>query len=235
MPKITPKQKVAATRRWGEDAIEIRLVGDTFDDSFAAARDFQLQNGKTFIHPFDDPAIIEGQGTVGLEIMQDCPAPGPDYVFLPVGGGGLAAGVSSVLRSARGAACTIVGVEPEGAPSMLLALRAGAPVRVERIDPFVDGAAVKRVGDLTFAFCAQGLDKMHVVPEGQVCTATLRLYQEEAIVAEPAGALSVAALQDFAEEIKGKTVVAIVSGGNSGASPYFCTPPPAPHGAHPIH
>lgn len=214
MPKITPKQKVAATRRWGGDAINIVLTGDTFDDAAAAAREYQSTSGAVFVHPFDDAGIIEGQGTVGLEILQDCPT-GPDYVFLPVGGGGLAAGVSTVLRAARGNSVQIIGVEPEGAPSMLLALRAGAPVRVDKIDPFVDGAAVKRVGDLTYAYCSKNLDKMHLVPEGAVCTTTLRLYQEEAIVAEPAGCLSIAALEDFAQEIKGKTVVAVVSGGNS--------------------
>jgi len=166
----------------------------------------------TFIPPFDNPRIIEGQGTVAVEILEDQPL--VDYLFVPVGGGGLSAGVGTYFKT-YSPQTTIVGVEPEGAPSMLRALENGAPVTLDEIDRFVDGAAVKRVGALTFSICKEVLSKMHLVPEGKVCSTILKLYNEDAIVVEPAGALSIAALDDFAAEIKGKRVVCIVSGSNN--------------------
>lgn len=212
MPIITPKQKVNQTKMFGEDKIEIKLVGDTFDDCAVAARRYTEENNMTFIPPFDDPRIIEGQGTVGLEILEDLSE--VDYIFIPVGGGGLSAGVGSYFKT-YSPRTKIIGLEPEGAPSMYEALKAGHPVTLDSIDRFVDGAAVKRVGDITFSICKEVLDDMHLVPEGKVCSTILKLYNEDAIVAEPAGALSIACLDDYAEQIKGKNIVCIVSGSNN--------------------
>jgi threonine dehydratase len=212
MPIITPQQKVQQTQWFGEDFIEIRLVGDTYDDCSVAAREFTEANGMVFIPPFEDLRIIEGQATVAVEILEDLPA--IDYLFLPVGGGGLCAGVGSYFKTFS-PSTRIIGVEPEGAPSMKAALEAGKPVTLDSIERFVDGAAVKRVGDLTFSICREVLHDMHTVPEGKVCSTILRLYNEEALVVEPAGALSITALDDYAGEIIGKTIVCIVSGSNN--------------------
>ena len=212
MPVITPNQKITQTQMFGEDWIDIRLVGDTFDDCAAAAKQFTISNGMTFIPPFDDISIIEGQGTVGVEILEDLSQ--VDYLFLPVGGGGLAAGVGTYFSTVS-PNTTIIGVEPEGAPAMFRAFELDQPVTLESIDRFVDGAAVKRVGEITFPICKKVLSKIVLVPEGKVCSTILKLYGEDAIVAEPAGALSIAVLDEFAELIKGKNIVCIVSGGNN--------------------
>jgi threonine dehydratase len=212
MPIVTPKQKVNQVNMFGGDNIQIKLVGDTFDDCAAEAQAFTKANGMTFIPPFDDQKIIEGQGTVAVEILEDQSQ--IDYLFVPVGGGGLAAGVGSYFKT-YSPLTKIIGVEPEGAPSMQRALENGAPVTLDEIERFVDGAAVKRVGTLNFEICKEVLDQMHTVPEGRVCSTILRLYNEDAIVVEPAGALSITALDDFAKEIEGKKVVCIVSGSNN--------------------
>jgi threonine dehydratase len=212
MPIITPNQKVKQTRMFGEDYIEVVLVGDTFDDCAIAAKEYTEKQGMTFIPPFDDLRIIEGQGTVAVEILEELSD--IDYVFVPVGGGGLSAGVGSYFKT-YSPRTRIIGLEPEGAPSMKRALEAGQPVTLENIERFVDGAAVKRVGDLTFAICKEVLDDMHLVPEGKICSTILKLYNEDAIVVEPAGALSIAALDDYAGAIKGKNIVCIVSGSNN--------------------
>src|SRR3954466_866363 len=212
MPGITPKQKINQTKMFGEDKLEIKLVGDTFDDCAIAAKQYTVEHGMTFIPPFDDSRIIEGQATVALEILEDLQ--GIDYVFVPIGGGGLASGVGSYFKT-YSPNTKIIGLEPEGAPSMLAALKAGHPVTLKEIDRFVDGAAVKRIGDLTYSLCKDVLDDMHLVPEGKICTTILKLYNEDAIVVEPAGAMSIAALDDYSEDIEGKTVVCIVSGSNN--------------------
>jgi threonine dehydratase len=212
MPIITPKQKVNQTKMFGEDFIEIKLIGDTFDDCAIAAKQFTLENDMVFIPPFDDYKIIEGQATVGVEILEELAD--IDFVFVPVGGGGLSAGVGSYFKTFS-PATKIVGLEPEGAPSMFEALKAGHPVTLDSIDRFVDGAAVKRIGDITFSICKDVLDDMHLVAEGKVCYTILKLYNEDAIVVEPAGALSIACLDDYADAIKGKTVVCVVSGSNN--------------------
>jgi len=212
MPIITPNQKVSQTKMFGEGFVEVQLIGDTFDDCAVAAKKYTEAHGLTFIPPFDDIRIIEGQSTVGIEILED--QQNIDYIFLPVGGGGLSAGVGAYFKT-HAPATKIIGIEPEGAPSMLTAIKAGMPVKLDQIDSFVDGAAVKRVGDVTFQICKQVIDEMHIVPEGKICSTILKLYNEEAIVVEPAGALSVAALDDYADQIKGKKIVCIVSGGNN--------------------
>lgn len=212
MPVITPAQKIAQTKMFGEDAIQIQLVGDTFDDCAQAAMEFTRKHNQTFIPPFDHWSIIEGQGTVAMEILEDQPQ--VDYLFVPIGGGGLCAGVSAYFNT-HSPGTKIIGAEPEGAPSMQAALQSGHPVTLDSIDRFVDGAAVKRVGDLSFSICKNLLSHLQTVPEGKVCSSILQLYNRDAIVVEPAGALSVAALDYFADEIKGKNVVCIISGSNN--------------------
>jgi threonine dehydratase len=212
MPIITPNQKVKQTKMFGEGFIEVKLTGDTYDDCAIAAKQYTAENQMTFIPPFDDIRIIEGQATVGIEILED--RSDIDFLFVPVGGGGLSAGVGSVFKTFS-PKTKVVGMEPEGAPSMYEALKAGKPVTLENIERFVDGASVKRVGDLTFSICKEVLDDMRLVNEGKVCSTILQLYNEDAIVVEPAGALSIAVLDDYAEAIKGKTVVCIVSGSNN--------------------
>jgi threonine dehydratase len=212
MPIITPKQKINQTKMFGGENTKIILTGDTFDDCAVAAKKYTEENQMTFIPPFDDYRIIEGQGTVAVEILED--QPDIDYLFVPVGGGGLSAGVGSYFKTCS-PQTKIIGLEPEGAPSMYEALKAGEPVTLNEIDRFVDGAAVKRVGDLTFSICKEVLDDMHLVPEGKICSTILKLYNEDAIVVEPAGALSIAALDDYADEIKGKNIVCIISGSNN--------------------
>ena len=212
MPAPTPKQKISQTEMFGGDRVEIVLVGDTFDDCQQAATAYGIEHGLTFIHPFDDPDIIEGQGTVGVEILQD--QPDTDVVIVPIGGGGLISGVGTYFKAIK-PTVTIVGVEPEGAPSMKAALASGGPVTLDEINRFVDGAAVKRIGNLTYQHTCQLLTNVQLIPEGKVCTTILELYNKDAIVAEPAGALTVAALDGCASHIKGKKVVCIVSGGNN--------------------
>jgi len=213
MPAPTPKQKLEQVQMFGGDWIQIQLVGDTFDDAQNEAKKECDFLGKTFVHPFDDEKIIEGQATVGLEIIEQA-KDSIDYVFVPVGGGGLASGLSSVFK-ALSPNTKIIGVEPEGAPSMKSALEQRMNVRLEAIDKFVDGAAVQQVGSLTYEICKENLDAMITVPEGKVCQTILDLYNKDAIVVEPAGALTIAALDYFADEIKGKNVVCVVSGSNN--------------------
>jgi len=213
MPGTTPRQKVKQVAFFGGDAVEIVLVGDTFDDAYTEAVNASVKDGMTFIHPFDDPHIIAGNGTIGLELLEDAETP-PDFVLETIGGGGLAAGVASYIKSVS-PQTKVIGVEPEGAPAMRTSLDAGEVRALERIDNFVDGAAVKRVGDLTFAICRELLDDVITVPEGKVCTTILELYNESAIVVEPAGALTVAALHAVRDRIAGKSVVCVISGGNN--------------------
>ena len=213
MPKTTPKQKIKQVQLFGKSFVEIVLIGDTFDDAFYAAKLFSNENQLEFIHPFDDVEVIAGQGTVGLEILSEKVSK-IDFLLLPIGGGGLAAGVSTVFKKLS-PKTKIIGVEPEGAPSMQQAIYLEQPVLLDKIDRFVDGAAVKKVGKQTYEVCKDTLDKIILVPEGKVCTTILQLYNEEAMVVEPAGALSIAALDFIADEIKGKKVVCIVSGSNN--------------------
>ncbi|MEK3883428.1 threonine ammonia-lyase IlvA [Paenibacillus sp. PL2-23] len=213
MPSTTPRQKVKQVSFFGGDMVEVILTGDTFDDAYAEAIAESKRCDMAFIHPFDDRKIIAGNGTVGQELMEKAEA-APDYIFVTVGGGGLAAGVASYVKTVS-AETQIIGVEPEGAPSLRVSLDAGEVVPLEGIDKFVDGAAVKRIGDLTFAICQELLDDVIVVPEGKVCTTLLDLYNENAIVAEPAGALPIAALDAYRDSIAGKRVICVVSGGNN--------------------
>lgn len=212
MPKISPKQKIRQTKMFGKNYVEIILEGDTFDDCAETARKYAQERGMTFIPPFDHARIIEGQGTIAAEILEELKD--VDYVFIPVGGGGLCAGVGAYFKT-HSPHTRIIAVEPQGAASMQAAFRAGGPVTLNKIDKFVDGAAVKRTGDLTYPICHEVVDDICLIPEGEVCSAILRLYNEDAIVIEPAGALSAAALKHYKEEIKGKNVVCIISGSNN--------------------
>lgn len=213
MPSTTPGQKVSQVRMFGGASVEVVLTGDTFDDAFAEAMKVCESEGMVFIHPFDDPGIIAGNGTVGMEILEDAQGQ-VDYLFVTIGGGGLSAGVGAYVKTVS-PATRLIGVEPEGAASMTEAFARSEVVTLDQIDKFVDGAAVKRVGQLTYDICRQLLDGIVLVPEGKVCTTILELYNHNAIVAEPAGALSIAALDSMKEEIRGKRVVCIVSGGNN--------------------
>ncbi len=212
MPAITPKQKINQVRMFGGNNIEIVLIGDTFDECQAHAIEYTQEKNCVFIPPFDHPKVMEGQGTVGKEILDE--QSNIDYVFVPIGGGGLCAGLGSYFQT-YSPQTKIIGVEPQGAPSMKEALKAGKPVVLDSIQRFVDGASVKKVGDLTFSICKDILADMLLVPEGKVSSTILQLYNEDAIVAEPAGALAIAALDQYGDKLKGKKVVCIVSGGNN--------------------
>jgi threonine dehydratase len=198
---------------FGRSFVEIIIYGDTFDDSYQKALAVSRIDKSVFIHPFDDVKVISGQGTTAIEVFKQYPKV-PDYVFVPIGGGGFASGVSIMLKHYY-PNVKIIGVEPQGAPSMSHSLKMGKNVGLETIDGFVDGAAVKRVGDLAFDICSKWLDDVVIVPEGKVCSTILSLYNEEAIVVEPAGALSVAALDFYKTEIKDKNVICFISGGNN--------------------
>ncbi|EOH90011.1 threonine ammonia-lyase IlvA [Enterococcus pallens] len=216
MPSTTPQQKVSQVQFFGGNNAEIFLVGDTFDASAAAARKYCEENGMTFIDPFNDPNIIAGQGTLALEMMTDAEREGfkPDYVLAAIGGGGLISGVSSYVKNTS-PTTKVIGVEPAGAPSMQAAFDNEGPIELDEIDKFVDGAAVKKVGEITYSHASQYVDGLITVEEGLVCSTILEMYGKQAIVAEPAGALSVAALEPLKDEIKGKTVICIISGGNN--------------------
>ena len=213
MPTTTPKQKIEQVKMFGKDYIDIVLTGDTFDAANAAAIEYANKSGKTFIPPFDDEKIIEGQGTIGYEIEQQAKKM-PDYIFVPIGGGGLASGVGAYIKQVS-PETKIIGVEPAGAPCMKTAIENGGVVELEQIDKFVDGAAVKKAGLKTYEICKDILDDIVVVPEGAVCTTIIQMYNKSAIVVEPAGALAAAALRFYSDKIQGKTVACIVSGSNN--------------------
>lgn len=213
MPATTPHQKIEQVKMFGEEWVTVVLTGDTFDDAYDKASQICNEEGKTFVHPFDDERIIEGQATVGLEMVTQSEKP-LDYVFVPVGGGGLIAGLSSVFNYLS-PKTKIIGVEPGGAPAMMYSLSRKENTSLSDIDKFVDGAAVLRVGDRNFAITSQFVDRVVSVSEGKICQTILELYNRDAIVVEPAGALTLAVLDQFAEEIKGKNIACVVSGSNN--------------------
>lgn len=217
MPQVTPRQKIQRVSSFGGDWVQIKLVGNTFDEAAHVASQFCLEQGLTYVHPFDNLNTISGQGTVGYELLQDLPE--MDVVVAPIGGGGLISGVSAYLKTNR-PDVQIIGVDPGGAPKMVEALKAGYPKVLEKIDNFIDGAAVKKAGDLTFEFVRKYVDKVIAIPEGKVCTTMIELYQNEGLTIEPAGALAVAALDELRPHLTGKRVVCIISGGNNDISRY---------------
>jgi threonine dehydratase len=212
MPRITPIQKIERVEHFGGAFIEVKLVGDTYDEASKAAEEFCERGGGIFVHPFNDLETIAGQGTVGKEIYE-ATGGDVDVVIVPIGGGGLASGVASYIKE-RNPSIRVIGAEPAGSPSMYDSLRQGRVVTLEQIHTFVDGAAVRTVGQLTFDLCRRHVDQVVVVPEGRICTTMIELYQNEGIIAEPAGALSISALED-AGDLRGKTVVCVLSGGNN--------------------
>lgn len=218
MPLNTPRQKIQRTKSFGGKWIEVKLVGDSFDIANEEALNFCKKNDKEFVHPFDDIRIIEGQATVGLEILEQL-GKFPDYVIGPVGGGGLMSGVGYYIKN-KESKTTLFGAEPQGAPSMIEAIKKQKPVTLPSVDTFVDGAAVKTAGEYTWKLCSEFLDDIFLIPEGKVCTEMIDLYQNDGIIAEPAGALSVSALDILAGKIKGKIVVCIISGGNNDITRY---------------
>ena len=213
MPTTAPQQKVNQVKMFGGEYVEVKLYGDTFDDAKNAALTYCNETGTTFIHPFDDEKIMEGQATVGVEIL-DVMEGEIDFLFVPIGGGGLVSGVASYFDS-QSPSTKIIGVEPQGAASMHQSILNNKVTTLKEIDPFVDGAAVKEVGVKNFDISKRLIDDIIVVPEGKICSTIVQLYNKEAIVAEPAGALTIAALDDYRGKIKGKNVVCVVSGGNN--------------------
>lgn len=216
MPQTTPRQKISQVEMFGREYVEIVLIGDTFDDSYYQARKCAEKEGRAFIHPFDDEKVIAGQGTIAVEILNDIEEP-IDFVFASIGGGGLMSGLGAYFHSVF-PHTKMIGVEPEGAASMKTSFQRNEITPLADIDKFVDGAAVQCVGEKTFEICQNVVHDIIPVPEGKVCTTILELYNEHAIVAEPAGALPIAALDFYQDQIKGKSVVCVVSGGNNDIS-----------------
>ena len=213
MPVTTPQQKIDKTRAFGGDAVEIVLVGDYFDQTLHAAQDFCSRVQAHFLSPFDDPDVIEGQASVAVEMVAQL-GEVPEIVVLPVGGGGLASGVTGYLRAVN-ARTKFHFVEPLGGASLMAALQAGGPTRLARINTFVDGAAVAQLGAKNYQMLNWVRpERVHLAPEDRICVTMLEMLNIEGIVLEPAGALSVDVLPEIADDIRGKTVVCITSGGN---------------------
>jgi len=213
MPVTSPQQKIAQVKMFGEGFVETILTGDTYDACQKVALETAKIEGQTFIHAFDDVQVIEGQATIALELISQH-TEGFDYVFVPVGGGGLVSGILTVFK-ALSPKTKIIGVEPEGAQSMKLALELNKHIPLKEMDRFVDGAAVRQVGVLPFEICKEFLDDLVNVPEGKICQAILDLYNKEGIVAEPAGALAIAALDLVEYDLKNKNIGVLLCGGNN--------------------
>jgi threonine dehydratase len=213
MPVITPNQKIERVKHFGREYVNVQLFGNTYDDASEASHKYGDEQGAIYVHAFNDPLTIAGQGTIAAEIYEEL-AGKFDVLVSPIGGGGLISGMASYLKQ-KAPGITIIGAEPEGSPSMYEALKQNKVVTLDTIDSFVDGAAVKTSGDLSFELCKKYTDRVILVPEGLICTTMIELYQNEGIIAEPAGALSVASLSEVKEVIRGKTVVCVLSGGNN--------------------
>lgn len=218
MPQNTPRQKIQRVSSLGGKWVNVELVGDTFDETYHLAAGFASRSERVFVHPFDDPRIIAGQGSIGLELAEQLDAP-PDFIIVPVGGGGLISGLAIAAEEMFPAA-TIIGIEPSGAACMAAAYKAGHPVALPQISTFVDGAAVGKAGYHNFDICHRLVREIMPVSEGKVCTEMIELYQNEGIIVEPAGALSVAALSLLGERLRGRRVVCVLSGGNNDISRY---------------
>lgn len=213
MPTVTPNQKIEKVKHFGGTYVEVKLVGTTFDDASLASQLYARENNAIYVHPFDDPFTIAGQGTVGKEIYEELLGK-IDLVLVAIGGGGLISGISTYIKD-KNQHCKVIGIEPTGAAGMFLSRKQKRVVSLDTIDTFVDGAAVKTVGNLTYQICERNVEKIITIPEGKICMTMIELYQNEGIIAEPAGALSVSALDDLSKELKGKTVVCVLSGGNN--------------------
>ncbi len=213
MPTPTPNQKIRKVKHFGGDWIDIILTGDTFDDAYESATKASKAKELTFVHPFNDLDVIAGQGTIAKEIIEQIEDP-IDILIVAVGGGGLISGVGSYFKQ-KCPSTKIIAVEAEGSAGLNASLKSGHLTRLEKIDNFADGIAVKEIGDITYKIIKEIIDDNVIVPEGAICSSILNLYNEDAIVAEPAGAVSIAALEQLREEIKGKKVGIILCGGNN--------------------
>lgn len=218
LPASTPRQKRKRIATIGNKWVDPVIVAGDFDEANRVAAKAAKEGGKVYVHPYDDPYTIAGQGSIAVDLDSQLPAD-TDMVLIPVGGGGLIAGMATWLKAHR-PGIRIVGVESAGAASMKAALQAGNPVSLERVDSFVDGTAVGRAGDLTYQIVRELVDDIVVVPEGAVCTEMLDLYHSEGVIAEPAGALASAAARNFLPQIPNGSVVCLVSGGNNDLSRY---------------
>ena len=217
VPNTTPLQKIKRIKHFGKDNIELKLEGQNFQEALDKALIYSEQNDCQFIHPYNDLDIITGQSTIAYEIFKDI---NPNYIIASIGGGGLISGLLS-YNKINGNNCKIIGVEPENADSMTQAIINNKPIELKYLDTFVDGASVKKVGDLTFNFCKESLDDIKIIDNGKLCYDLLEMYQEEGIILEPAGCLSVSALDLLDKnEIKGKNIICILSGGNNDVSRY---------------
>jgi len=212
MPKITTKQKIDKVKKFGGNYIKIHLEGNNFDECSKIANEYMISNNCEYVHPFNDTLVIEGQATVGYEILNQLDK--IDYIIVPIGGGGLASGVSALVKQIN-SKIKIIGVEPLGAASMKESIKYNRVVTLENIDNFVDGAAVKQVGELNFNICRETLDDIILIDEGHVCSKILEVYNQHSYIIEPAGVLSLCALDILRDNIKGKNVVCVISGGNS--------------------
>ena len=213
MPATTPQQKVSQVKMFGGKYIRVLLIGDTYDACQKYALKIAKKEGKTFIHAFDDTEVIEGQATIALEILEQSSKP-LDYIFVPVGGGGLISGIITVM-SILSPETKVIGVEPQGAPSMHQSIISDKRVVLKRIDNFVDGAAVREIGKIPFKICKTQLDEIITVDEGKICQTILDLYNKEGIVAEPAGALAVSGLEQIDMDFEGKRIAILLCGGNN--------------------
>jgi threonine dehydratase len=218
LPRRAPRQKVARIRALAGELVELRFAGDTFDDANAAAAAYAADTGATVVPTFDHPMTVAGQGTVALETIAQLGG-SPDVFVVPIGGGGLISGIAVTLDG-LGAPTRIVGAQPAGAPAMVRSLEAGHPVTIDIADDFVDGAVVRTPGRLTFSVVRELVAEIEVVAEGRVCTEQLALYQDDGIVAEPAGALAIAALDALSGQLAGRSVVCVLSGGNNDVARY---------------
>ena len=213
MPHSTPSLKVSLVKKFGGKNINIKLVGEDFSKAYKAAMDYCIRNRKIFIHPFDDIKVIEGQATLFLEVIEQIKNP-IDYIFIPIGGGGLISGAINIFKQLS-PKTKIIGIEPAGAPSMKESIIKNKIIKLHKIDNFVDGAAVHKIGIIPFEFCKDYLDDLLVIDEGEICQSILDLKSFEKINAEPAGAMSSAALRLYREKIVKKNVVCIICGGNN--------------------
>lgn len=213
MPHSTPSLKVSLVKKFGGKNIKIKLVGENFSKAYKAAMDYCIKNRKTFIHPFDDIKVIEGQASLFLEVIEQIKNP-IDYIFIPIGGGGLISGAINIFKQLS-PKTKIIGIEPAGAPSMKESIIKNKIIKLHKIDNFVDGAAVHKIGIIPFEFCKDYLDDLLVIDEGEICQSILDLKSIEKITAEPAGAMSSAALRLYKEKIVKKNVVCIICGGNN--------------------
>ena len=212
MPETTPRQKVERVKMFGGDFIEIILIGDNFDDAHNEALK-NISQESIFVHPFDDKTVIEGQGTIALEILDQIDKH-LDYLIIPIGGGGLISGIITVFKELS-PKTKIIGVEASGAPAMSESIRQNKIIELDKIDNFVDGVSIRKIGKIPFEICKNNLDDLLLVPEGKVCQTILDLYNKDGIVVEPAGAIGISALEMYQEKFTNKNVGILICGGNN--------------------